>query len=111
MNLQDELQKFLLKDIIIYKDKKKIKAGKVILFTIRDHYIYFTLKLNNNIKKFELPKPFKFRKNGDIIELNYTLEELGQNNPKKIQSIRNLTKKYFSSSNRYFDSILTLQTL
>ena len=111
MNLQEELQKYLLKDVIIRKDSKKIKTGKILLFTIRDHYIYFTLKLNGNTKKFELPRPFKFTKTKEGLELNYTIDELGQHNPRKIKQITKLTKKYSSSSNRYFDSVLVLQAL
>ena len=108
MTLHECLQKFLLKDIIIFKGKKKIKAGKVLLYTVRDHYVYFTLLYNDSNKKFELPRPFRFEEGKNCIILDYTIDELGSHHEKKIESLRDITKTYFSSSNRYFDSMLTL---
>tara|TARA_R110002051_G_scaffold101906_1_gene173060 strand:+ start:103 stop:438 length:336 start_codon:yes stop_codon:yes gene_type:complete len=109
--LENALQKFLLKDIVIFNSVKKIKAGRVILFTVRDHYIYFTLLYNNTNKKFELPRPFKFTEFKNHLILDYTLDTLSANNEKKLESLKSLTEEYCVTTNRYFNNIVTLSAI
>jgi hypothetical protein len=111
VTLENALQDFLLKDILISRGPKKIKTGKVMLYTVRDHYIYFTLIYNGLNKKFELPRPFRFKYNKNHIVLDYTLEELGGHNERKINSIHTIAEKHSVTANRYFNNIVILSAL
>ena len=49
---------FFQKNIAITLDNKILRQGKLLLFNIKDLYIYFTLLCSNGTKIFELPYPF-----------------------------------------------------
>jgi hypothetical protein len=70
---------FLQKNINIVLENKTLKQGKLLLFSIKDFYLNFTLLCNNVTKTFELPYPFatftESLSSGDLV-LDYRLSTL-----------------------------------
>jgi hypothetical protein len=58
MTTEEKFLPFFQKEISIVLDNKVLRQGKLLLFSIKDFYLHFTLLLNNNTKVFELPYPF-----------------------------------------------------
>ncbi len=67
------LKPYLLSDIIIRTDKKIIKKGKLKLFKIKQYNVALSLEIDDKIKVYEIPYPYKMENDGDNLILNYHL--------------------------------------
>jgi hypothetical protein len=92
-DLESNLNNFLQRNVSFIVNNKSVKKGKLLLFTIKDFYITFFLKINNEQKKFELPYPFATKTKGLTAELNYSLETLSQNCDHLFFKLKSLTPK------------------
>jgi hypothetical protein len=67
-HLEKHINGLLQRKVEICLNNKTLKTGKLILFSVKDFYICFTLLINNVRKIYEIPYPFKFEySNSDII--------------------------------------------
>lgn len=77
------INKHLQKNAEFIIDNKTIKAGKILLFSVKDFFCSFLLL--NEVKKkrflYEIPYPFSFSDNDDEIIFDYTINTFTQNNP------------------------------
>jgi len=72
---------FLQKEVVFFINKDKpLKNGKLLIFTPKDFYFNFLIKVDSTIKTFELPYPFKITQGDDYIMFSYTLEDFSQKN-------------------------------
>ena len=59
MITEEKFLPFFQKNISIVLDNKTLRQGRLLLFSIKDFYLHFTLSCNNITKTFELPYPFR----------------------------------------------------
>ena len=59
MITEEKFLPFFQKNISIILDNKTLRQGRLLLFSIKDFYLHFTLHCNSFTKTFELPYPFK----------------------------------------------------
>jgi len=79
--IESNLTNLLLRDIVIFNDKKTFKKGKLILFKVKEFYYVFTLQNDKNeLRDYELPYPFKCELHDDHITFDYSLENFYQRN-------------------------------
>lgn len=107
-NLEDTLNYLLQRDLNFIIDGKIVKRGKLILLSIQDYYITFYLKHNNEQKKYELPYPFKFHKDGHQLVLDYKLSTLTHNNANLLFRVCGLSRK---KSCKMFDNTVIIENL
>jgi|Laugresu1bdmlbdd_1035124.scaffolds.fasta_scaffold04408_3 hypothetical protein len=91
--LENNLNNFLQRDVNFICNSKSIKKGKLLLFTIKDFYITFMLRVNNEQKKFELPYPFFSETKGLTAEMNYSLNEIAHNCDHLYFKLKSITPK------------------
>jgi hypothetical protein len=91
--LENNLNNFLQREVSFMVNNKTIKKGKLLLFTVKDFYITFLLRVNNEQKKFELPYPFHSNSKGLTAEMNYTLNEISHNCDHLYFKLKSLTPK------------------
>lgn len=74
--IEDQIKNILLTEVSFILESKKIKTGKLILFTMRSFFCVFTLfdQLKNKKTIYEIPCPFDMKKIGDDIEFDYTTD-------------------------------------
>jgi len=87
--IEKEISNALQKRIEFVVEKKVIKAGKLILFCIKDFYCNFTLFSDAKNKKilYEVPYPFSLEIDDASITLDYTLDTFQRNNPNILNNI------------------------
>lgn len=93
---EDKFLPFFQKDISIVLENKTLRQGKLLLFSIKDFYLHFTLLTNNNTKVFELPYPFfTFTEPSSsyILVLDYSLKCFTRDLPEITDRALALTKK------------------
>jgi len=71
--VNQRLKPFLLDDIVIRTDKKIIKRGKLKLFKVKQYNISLSLEIDDKIKIYEIPYPFKMESLQDTLVFNYKL--------------------------------------
>jgi len=78
--IENSINRYLLTDIVFSLEHKKLKQGKLLLFSIRDFYCIFTLLDMHKNKKiiYELPYPFSLNTTKDNIEFDYTVESFAE---------------------------------
>tara|TARA_R100000278_G_scaffold112708_1_gene90592 strand:+ start:315 stop:653 length:339 start_codon:yes stop_codon:yes gene_type:complete len=80
-NIERDLENLLLRDIVIYNDKKTFKRGKFIIYKVKEFYYVLTLKNDKNeLREYELPFPFVSEFKGDHVTFDYTLPKFYQRN-------------------------------
>ena len=103
------ISNYFLKSIIIAQNNKILREGQLLLFFVKDFYLHFTLKINNQTKQFEMPYPFDTKKTkNDLLLLDYTLSSFRaeyDDIEKRVKSISS------SKKSRYYNSIVRLQVL
>lgn len=103
--LERTINNFLQQKLIFSVNGKTIKSGKLILFTIKDFYLVFTLSVANTKKIFEIPYPFGFAFNTNKINLDYSITKLSHNLKDIEQNAKQLISK---KASKYFNSILEI---
>jgi hypothetical protein len=97
---------FLLKKIRINHNNKTLREGKLLLFSIKDFYLHFTLDVDGAIKHFELPYPFEVIKiNDSFFLLDFTLSAFRAEFDDIERKIKNIGEK---KKSRYYNSIIQL---
>jgi hypothetical protein len=78
--IENSIKKYLLTDIVFLLEQKKLKQGKLLLFSVRDFYCIFTLLDTQKNKKiiYEIPYPFNLNTTKNSIEFNYTIESFAE---------------------------------
>ncbi len=78
---EKDLQHLILRDIVIFNDKKTFKRGKLIIFKVKEFYYVLTLKNEKNeLREYELPYPFKHEWKEDHLIFDYTIKNFHQRN-------------------------------
>lgn len=100
---------FFQKNVTISLENKIIRTGKLLLFSIKDFYLHFTLLSNNTQKSFELPYPFDtYMENltSDVLVLDYKINTFTKNLPE----IKDFTKMLYNKGKhmKFFDNIVKI---
>tara|TARA_Y100000310_G_C20278959_1_gene621670 strand:- start:290 stop:628 length:339 start_codon:yes stop_codon:yes gene_type:complete len=78
IDVEECLKKFLQKTIKIQTKEKVLKEGRLILFNVKDFYVIFTFKtVKNELKKYEMPIPYKTSMDDSTGVFDYRFECLG----------------------------------
>jgi hypothetical protein len=93
INLEQSLNYFLQREITFTVDNKCVKRGKLILCSIKDFYITFYLKHNDDQKRYELPYPFATHGVGKNLVFDYKLSTMACNNVDLLFKLQSLNKK------------------
>lgn len=96
--VEDIFKSFLQKNIIFSIDNKILKEGKLFLFSRKDYYLIFYLKINNQDRKFELPYPFKAKIVDNYIEMDYNFSSISKNDSElyyRLMSLNSNVKNKF----------------
>jgi hypothetical protein len=103
---------FFQKNICIVLENKILRQGKLLLFSIKDLYIYFTLTNSNITKSFELPYPFDtYMENlsSNVLILDYKIKTFTKGIPtinSKVHSFKvQKTMKYYDSKVKIIESV------
>ena len=80
--IKSNINKHLQKKVDFYLENKKIKSGKLLLFSIKDFYCVFMLMSEEKNKRivFEIPYPFNMQENESSVIFDYTLQTFVKNN-------------------------------
>jgi hypothetical protein len=80
--IEEYIKPFLLSEITFSLEGKKIKSGKLILFSARDFFCIFTFLDHTKNKKviYEIPYPFSIDSEKNKLTFNYTLETFCEKN-------------------------------
>jgi len=97
---------YLLKEITISHNNKVLRSGKLLLFSIKDFYLHFTISTEKQTKHFEIPYPFDVKSpSKNLLLLDYALSSFKTEYEDIDLKIKNIgTKK----KSRYFNSIIRL---
>ena len=107
-NIEQQLNKFLLKTVTFKLNNKVVKKGKLKLFSIKQFFIKFNIDINNEIKVYEIPYPFKIHENENGIAFEYTLSSFCNSDVSSLfYKIKTINKK---TSNKMFDNFLFMLT-
>jgi hypothetical protein len=101
---------YFQKNISINLDNKVLRQGKLLLFSIKDFYIHFTLLQNKTTKNFELPYPYNtYMENltSNVLVLDYRLKTFTKGLPditEKTKALYNAKGKHL----KFFDNIVKI---
>jgi hypothetical protein len=97
---------YLQKEITISHNNKVLRTGRLLLFSIKDFYLHFTINTDKQTKYFEIPYPFDVKiPNENLLLLDYALSSFKTEYDDIDSRIKNIgTKK----KSRYFNSIIRL---
>lgn len=82
-DIKNIINNHLQEKVDFYLENKKIKSGKILLFSIKDFYCVFVLMSEEKKKRitFEIPYPFNIKEvDQDSILFDYTLQTFIDNN-------------------------------
>jgi len=97
---------FLQKKISINHNNKTLREGRLLLFSIKDFYLHFTLEVGGGIKHFELPYPFEVLEiNNNLFLLDFTLSAFRAEFSDIERKIKNIGEK---KKSRFYNSIIQL---
>jgi len=79
-NIEEYLKPLLLTNLNFVIEGKKIKSGKLLLFSIHDFFCTFTFfdSIKNKKTIYEIPYPFNIEKNGQNVIFDYTIDSLSK---------------------------------
>ena len=93
MNLLEILERNLQQYLTIMINKKIVRQGIFVLFSVNNYYINLIIKNSKGENKvFEFPYPFKATQTDKKIVLSYKNKEVAGNNPEILKIIKNYTK-------------------
>jgi len=75
-HLVSAFDRILQRDITISCNKKIIRKGSFILYTIKDYVISIIIKTPTSNKSYDIYYPFNVEVHDDMIELDYTLASI-----------------------------------
>lgn len=109
MTTDKKIFPFFQKNISITLDNKVLRTGRLLLFSIKDFYLHFTLLTNDVQKNFELPYPFDtYMENltSNVLILDYRLSRFTKNLP----TISTLSKTLYHKSKcmKFFDNVVKI---
>lgn len=89
--IEEQIKPFLLTNITFFIEGKRVKTGKLILFSVRDFFCIFTLHdtVKNKKTVYEVPYPFSIFKKPNTLEFDYTVDAFTE----KCIDIKNIIKK------------------
>lgn len=101
VKLEDSLKSIFQKDIQFKLNEKVLKEGKLILFSFKEFYLHFKLRVNNSYKNFEIPCPFEYTLETNRFVFDYTNKTFTKNN-KNLEFLikvlkKNKTSKYYNN--------------
>jgi hypothetical protein len=100
---------FLQQNVTFSIGPKTVRKGKLMLYNINDYYIRFIIKTNKDLTKtYEIPYPFKIHKDVDGIHMSYTIDDLCNDNKKKVEFIE---EELPESPNKLFNNTLILANI
>ena len=107
-SIEKKINNFLLKPISFKLNNKIIKKGKLKIFTIKQFFIKFNLDINNEIKVFEVPYPYKIHEQDNLLVFEYTLSSFCNSYSSELfYKLKTTNKK---SSNKMYDNFLYMLT-
>lgn len=106
--LEYTINKYLQRKINFVSNGKIIKTGTLLLFTVKEFYLNFTILVGNSRKQVEIPYPFYFECTGNSIVLDYTLGRLYHGISTISQTVNALTPK---KPNKYYNSKIYLKVI
>jgi hypothetical protein len=107
-SIEKKINNFLLKPVTFKLNNKVIKKGKLKIFTIKQFFIKFNLDIDNEIKVFEVPYPYKIHETNNSLAFEYTLSSFcNSNNSELYYKLKTTDKK---TSNKMYDSFLYMLT-
>lgn len=100
---------YFQKDISIVLDNKVLRQGRLLLFSVKDFYLHFTLHSNGITKSFELPYPFDtYMENltSSILVLDYKVKTF----TKSLADISDKSKLLYSKEKhmKFFDNVVRI---
>lgn len=104
--IENAVNKYLQRKIIITLNNKCLKSGKLLLFSIKDFYLVFTLHIHQTKKHFELPYPFAIKETDTCLYFNYGMDKFCYNNKEIETNAKLLSNK---KSSKFFNNIVRLQ--
>lgn len=100
-SLEKTINKFLQRKISISINNKFTKTGKLILFSVKDFYLVFTLAVQQSKKIVEIPYPFDYQVGEGRVMLNYMINKFCANINEVETHVKLLTPK---KPNKFFNS-------
>lgn len=109
MITEEKFLPFFQKEISITLDNKVLRQGKLLLFSIKDFYLHFTLYSKKLTKNFELPYPFSaYTDSGEsnILVLDYKVKSFTRD----LNDIYDKTKLVVGKNKhmKYYDSVVRI---
>lgn len=98
--IEKAVNKLLQQKIRFYVNNKLIRTGKLILFSIKDFYLVFTINIHQHRKTFEIPYPFECRAQDHNIVFDYGMQHLHHGVAEIEQHAKLLQPK---KTGKYFD--------
>ena len=107
--IENCLKGFLQKNIKLQIKEKVLKEGKLILFNVKDFYVIFTLRPvgKNELKKYEIPIPYRVRTKGDDGIFDYRIGSLTKKTGSLFMKIKCLNT---NKKSRFYDSVLNIKS-
>jgi len=105
VELEDSLKKIFQKDITFNLNGKTLKEGKLILFSFKEFYLHFKLKVNDSYKNFEIPCPFEYSIESSRFVFDYTNKTFSKNN-KNLDFLIKVLKK--NKTSKYYNNYLII---
>ncbi len=105
--IETHIKPFLLTTVTFTLDGKKLKTGKLMLFTVRDFFCIFTLidTIKNKKVLYEVPYPFNVHPFEQKLEFDYTVDSFCE----KCLDIKNIiTTLYPPKTSKLFNKKLVL---
>jgi hypothetical protein len=93
------INNLLQRNVTFSINNKIVKTGKLILISIKEYYIIFTMLVGSAQKKYELPLPFhiEFGKTFDgrqYLIFDYQIESIAQSNQDILIKMQTLNVKF-----------------
>ena len=76
VNITNMLDRILQRDIEIVCDKKVIRKGTFILYTVKDYVLTMIIKTPTNNKSYDIYYPFAVDMTDDVITFDYTIDKI-----------------------------------
>lgn len=109
MITEEKFLPFFQKDISIMLDNKILRQGRLLLFSIKDFYLHFTLLAGSTTKNFELPYPFNAYEDKDsnnILILDYKIKSFTRDLTDIYDKTKTVAGKY--KHMKYFDNVVRI---
>jgi len=92
---EESFNDLLQQDIVIMLNDKILRQGKLVLFTIKNFYLTFSIlqsKSSTKLSHYELPIPFSYSKDKSTYDLSYKVDDFHDNDSDVELSMKLLPK-------------------